>query len=77
MVDKLPPKWPNWDQPASKGDVLSALVMMRSSIIHILGALSASKRGDPDGVNMAINNLFENDVKLNDLIRRIGGDEND
>ena len=68
-----PTLWPDWGKPATKGDVISAMVRTRSCMISIYGALIAAQKGDNETVMQQIDALYAADDKLNALIDRIGG----
>jgi hypothetical protein len=77
MVDKKSPHWPKWQESATKGDVISALVSVRACLIDVLIALSASRRGDDAKAFEAIASLNQNDDQLNELIKKLGGTSDD
>ncbi|HYI39094.1 MAG TPA: hypothetical protein VE053_02120 [Allosphingosinicella sp.] len=69
------PKWPRWNEPATKGDVISAMVATRSCIVDIYVCLNALKRDDTEKFVRSLKELDESDMKLAQLIDVIGGAE--
>ena len=71
--DELP--WPLFGEPATKGDVVAALVGTRVVIVDIYIALRALQQGDTGKLAIALDRLNENDEKLQLMLDRIGGKE--
>ena len=75
MVDDVNP-WPDWEKPATKGDVISAMVHTRSCIVDIYAALIAARNGDNEKVLQQIRELSSNNDRMSELINSIGGKPN-
>jgi hypothetical protein len=73
MAEPLDERWPDWSKPATKGDVIAALVNVNSCIVDISIALSAAQRGDQAKSDEVIDSLRERMKKLSELTDEIGG----
>lgn len=67
------PKWPRFSEPATKGDVIAALVSARTCIVDIYVCLRALERNDLSKLTEALDRLSENDDKLAAMVDRLGG----
>lgn len=65
--------WPNWDIPATKGDVMTALVLTQSCLVDAFVALSACRRNDDADLLSAITKMNNNMINLNSLVETLGG----
>jgi len=66
-------RWPLWGEPATKGEVVTAMVATRSCIVDIYIALRALSRNDMVSFNKSLDDLHKNDEDLQKLLDRIGG----
>jgi hypothetical protein len=73
MPGELEAYWPSFQAPATKGDVISALIGVRSCVVDITIALSASERGDDVTAKNKTADLLESVERLSKLIDVIGG----
>ena len=62
-----------WNEPATKGDVVRALVFSRACTIDIYVALLALSQNDMDKLKAQIEELRQHDDKLQEIIDDIGG----
>jgi hypothetical protein len=51
--------WPNFLKPATKGDIVNALVAVHSAVVDIALALSAADRGDETTAKSRVADLQE------------------
>jgi hypothetical protein len=72
-----PSPWPDWSKPATKGDVIMAMVHTRACLVDIYSALVAARSGDNEGVLKQIRELSSHDDRLKEFIYKIGGKPND
>ncbi|TZG25612.1 hypothetical protein [Sphingomonas montanisoli] len=75
MSDKDP--FPLWSEPATKGDVIRAVVYTRACMIDTLIALRALRRNDISRVDEVLKDLSNSADELEVLVRDIAGTEND
>jgi hypothetical protein len=68
--------FPDWSKPATKGDVVRAMVFTRAVASALARAMLAQRRGDIEAANAALNEWSMADDVLNKLIYEIGGREN-
>jgi hypothetical protein len=66
--------WPDWNSPATKGDLIKAMVTIRGCIIDTYIALGSLARDDKAGYRKAYEDLSRSDDALSKLIDEIGGD---
>jgi hypothetical protein len=73
MADETKDRWPDWRKPATKGDIVSALVDVNGCLVEIALTLSAAQRGDSAAAEKRTVGLFESLKKLSQRIEAIGG----
>jgi hypothetical protein len=73
MPSKTDDRWPDWGKPATKGDVVRALVGTRSCIVDIYICLNALARQDMDRFKESLKELEKSDKELQELLDEIGG----
>jgi hypothetical protein len=73
MAGKDSSPWPDFGKPATKGDVMLALVGIRSNTIHTRIALAASVSGDNGTVLAMLEKLEADDEDLQAMINKFGG----
>ena len=72
MADNGAP-WPDWSKPATKGELIEALVQVRGCVIEIHGALIGVKTEDARFAQDRISGLHDKTSRLLSLINEIGG----
>jgi hypothetical protein len=66
-------RWPDLGKPATKGDVLSAIVGVHGCLVDIALALSQTERGDDVSARKKSADLQESLKRLGKTIETIGG----
>ena len=65
--------WSDIGKPATKGDLITALLQVRATHIHTMQALMAVKQGDNDRVGVMLDILVKDDDRIDALIDKLGG----
>ena len=65
--------YPQWEQPASRGDVIQAIVWMRGALVPIGSALIAINNGDDKAYREALQKYFDAQSELGKLIAKMSG----
>ena len=66
-------RWPLWAEPATKGDLVTAMVATRACVVDIFVCLSALNRGDMARFKEVLADLSKSDDELQDTMDEIGG----
>lgn len=65
--------WPRWNEPATKGDLISAIIATRVCIVDIYVCLRALQRNDPEALAQTLDHLSKNDDRLQEMADALGG----
>jgi len=65
-------KWPDFNKPATKGDLMVALATVRTCVVHTYVALRASQRNDAETLDKYLKELDASDDFLSRIIDAIG-----
>ncbi|HEX9964986.1 MAG TPA: hypothetical protein VGB04_08380 [Allosphingosinicella sp.] len=65
-------KWPEWNKPATKGDLMTALVAVRTCIVQAYVSMRALQREDRDTFERQLKELDKADDFVAELVEAIG-----
>ena len=72
MSDKNDP-WPLWAEQASKGDLIRAIVYLRSSLASLAAVLVSMRANDDSEVQERLKSYFAASKDLDRVMSEIGG----
>lgn len=69
--------FPDWEKPATKGDVVTAAIYSRAVTGALASAVIALRGGNSDQAYQALMEYFKAADELGSLIQKIGGEKLD
>ena len=66
-------RWPDWNKPATKGDVIRGLIYVRSCVVDLSICAAALSKNDLAKFRESFAELQKDDSDLSRLIDEIGG----
>jgi hypothetical protein len=68
-MGELEDDFPNWDKPATKGDILEAMIWTQALVGSVFSALVASQSGGPESLAQA---ALKYDEEWKEYRRKVG-----
>jgi len=65
--------WPKWTEPATKGDIIKALVATRTDLANMIAAFSSLHGGDNTKLRELLSTMVEGGDDIRLAIDDIGG----
>ena len=69
--------WPLWSETATKGDLITAMIYMRSVTTALAGALVAMRANDEEDLKVRLGKYFSASEELGSILTDIGGGKKD
>jgi hypothetical protein len=71
-TDAPDPKWPEWNKVATKGDLMTAMVTIRTCIVQAYVSMRALQREDRETFEKHLKELDKADDLLAELVEALG-----